>query len=362
MLRSSLKSSVGLRNDAIGVMSAHGHPAITAQGWLPFQEAWIPRPPFGGGWQLGHVWTLAGSRHGFFREPDPAGSGGAVPGVPFQSIRQSQGRFELDTREGIWKGGEGGPAVVPGDLSRSRLITAISHEDPDLTMPPKKPRLSDAILEDFRTWIKAGAPDPRETSPGSTTVKPPVSLEAGREFWAFRKPLRPDLPQAGNSPWAVSEIDRLVIAGWEASGLAPSPDATPPVLLRRLHFDLVGLPPTPVDIVNFTQDVSQRGWEPAMERVVDTLLASERFGECWGRHWLDVARFAESSGRESNLTFPHAWRYRDYVIAAFNADLPFDRFLTEQIAGGFAAGGKCGRAGATPDRHRIPRDGDERAQ
>ncbi len=246
---------------------------------------------------------------------------------------KAKGGLELDTREGIRKGGEGGPAVVPGDVSRSRLITAISHEDPDLTMPPKKPRLSDAVIEDFRTWIKAGAPDPRETSPGATTVKPPVSLEAGREFWAFRKPLRPDLPQAGNSSWAISEIDRLVEAGLETAGLAPSPDATPPVLLRRLHFDLVGLPPRPVDIVNFTQDVSQRGWEPAMERVVDALLASDRFGERWGRHWLDVARFAESSGRESNLTFPHAWRYRDYVIAAFNVDLPFDRFLTEQLAG-----------------------------
>lgn len=237
---------------------------------------------------------------------------------------KSKGDLLLDTRQGIRAGGETGPSVVPGDPAKSMLLTAIKHADPDLEMPPKKPKLSDAIIADIEAWIKMGAPDPRESAP-KITQRPPVDLESGRKFWSYQKPVVAKLPATKRSDWALLDLDAFVLAKLEEHSLTPSPDAEAVTFLRRLYFDLIGLPPTPEQVAAFSM--------AKLEATVDELLASPRFGERWGRHWLDVVRFAESNGREANLTFPHAWRYRDYVIDAVNADVPFDRFITEQIAG-----------------------------
>jgi hypothetical protein len=229
---------------------------------------------------------------------------------------KSKGGLMLDTKAAIRAGGDSGPAVVPGDAAKSVLFAAIQHRDPDLAMPPKKAKLPDAVIADFETWIKAGAIDPREAA-GKVAERPPVDLSGGREFWSYRRPTMPADAAGG--------IDGFIGAKLREHGLSPAPPADGVVLLRRLHFDLTGLPPTPEQVAAFSME--------RLEATVDALLRSPRFGERWGRHWLDVARYAESNGRESNLTFPHAWRYRDYVIDAVNADVPFDRFITEQIAG-----------------------------
>ena len=245
---------------------------------------------------------------------------------------KSEGGLRLDSRRGIRAGGDRGPAIVPGDLKKSVLLTAISHTDPDLKMPPKKEKLPDSVINDFQTWIKLGAADPREEETASTAT-PPVTIEAGRKFWAFRKPTTHKAPTTKSSDWAKRELDHFILAKLEANGLAPSPGADSGTLLRRLHFDLVGLPPSPDAISAFQKRIESDGIDSALATETDALLASPQFGERWGRHWLDVARFAESSGKEANISFPYAWRYRDYVFDAVNADLPFDRFLTEQIAG-----------------------------
>jgi hypothetical protein len=226
---------------------------------------------------------------------------------------KSKGGLTLDTKQGIRSGGDTGPAVVPGDAAKSLLLTAIKHNDPDLEMPPKKSKLPDAVIADFETWIKAGAADPRE-SPTKTAERPPVDVAFGRRFWSYQKP-----------KLVAGTIDGFIRTKLKEQGIEPAPAAEPVVVLRRLYFDLIGLPPTPEQAAAFSME--------KLEATVDELLRSPRFGERWGRHWLDVARYAESNGRESNLTFPHAWRYRDYVIDAVNADIPFDRFITEQIAG-----------------------------
>ncbi len=228
---------------------------------------------------------------------------------------KSKGGLMLDTKHGIREGGETGPAVLPGDAAKSLLLTAIKHSDPDLEMPPKEPQLPKAVIADFETWIKTGAADPRESAV-KVAERPPVDVAAGRQFWSYKKPVIPKQASGG--------IDGFIREKLEAAGLKPAPPAERVVLLRRLYFDLIGLPPS---------DLSDKSDPSDYKRQVDELLQSPRFGERWGRHWLDVARYAESNGRESNLTFPHAWRFRDYVIDAVNADVPYDRFITEQIAG-----------------------------
>lgn len=245
---------------------------------------------------------------------------------------KSEGGLRLDTKDAVRTGGDRGPAVVPGDPDASWLLTAISHSDPDLKMPPRSQPLPATVVADFRDWIQSGAPDPRD-GPVIAAKGSAIDLEAGRAFWALQKPVPHSLPEVKDEAWPKRELDHFILAKLEAEGLSPSPDASPRTLLRRLHFDLVGLPPSPVVIHTFLQRVETAGLDAALEAEVDSLLASERFGERWGRHWLDVARFAESSGKESNLTFPYAWRYRDYVIDSFNADKPYDRFVAEQVAG-----------------------------
>lgn len=242
---------------------------------------------------------------------------------------KSKGGLFLDTREGIRQGGDTGHAVVPGNLEESLLIQALHWHDKDLRMPPEKEggKLPDKVIADFEKWVKMGAPDPRD---GVAKVrKKEIDLTKAKDFWAFQLPQAAPVPSVKDSAWPRTEIDRFILSAQEAKGLAPGADADKRSLLRRVYFDLVGLPPSPDEMDAFLQDTAP----DAFEKVVDRLLASPRFGEQWGRHWLDVARYAESTGKERNFTYPTAWRYRDYVIAAFNADKPYDQFIREQIAG-----------------------------
>jgi hypothetical protein len=235
-----------------------------------------------------------------------------------------RGGFLLDTREGIRKGGDLGPGVVPGKVAESLVIQAIRQED-ILKMPPKK-KLPDAVIADFERWVADGASDPRD---GIKVVRRKINIEKGRQFWAFQPPKHHTPPEVKDGAWPKSDIDRFLLAALEEKGLAPVADADRYTLIRRLYFDLIGLPPTPEEVKAFVEDTSSQ----ALARVVDHLLDSPRFGERWGRYWLDVARFAETTGGQTNFNYPHAWRYRDYVIASFNADKPYDRFVKEQIAG-----------------------------
>jgi hypothetical protein len=215
--------------------------------------------------------------------------------------------------------------VVPRNVKDSLLLAAIRHQD-DLEMPPKK-KLSDEVIADFARWIEMGAPDPRQSK--ALKVNATVNIEEGRKFWAFQKPVRKPAPSVADTAWPLDDIDRFLLAELESKGLKPSPDADRATLIRRVYFDLIGLPPSPAEAQAFIDDPSPQ----ALEKVVDRLLASPRFGERWGRHWLDAARYGESTGMERNHTYPHAWRYRDYVIDSFNDDKKYNDFIREQIAG-----------------------------
>ncbi len=240
-----------------------------------------------------------------------------------------KGGLLLDTREGIRSGGDTGHAVVPGNLKESLLIKALHWDDKDLRMPPEKEggKLPDSVIADFKRWIEMGAPDPRGGD--GKVVKKEMDLTKAKQLWTFQTPKAAPVPAVKDKAWPRTDVDRFLLAAQEAEGLHPVGDADRRTLLRRVYFDLIGLPPTPAQIEAFAQDKSPK----ALAKVVDALLASPQFGERWGRHWLDAARFAESTGKERNFTFPEAWRYRDWVIAAVNADKPYDQFIIEQIAG-----------------------------
>jgi len=233
----------------------------------------------------------------------------------------------LDTRDGMRKGGESGPAVVPGKPDEGALLGALEHED--FEMPPKG-KLPKNVIADFVAWVKMGAPDPRDgKSRGSRPAGLTIDLEKAKQFWSLRPVVKPQPPKVPGVKPPKSPIDRFIRAKLAEKGLQPAPPAKKLALIRRLYFDLIGLPPSPEDVELFLEDDSPQ----AVERLVDRLLASKQFGERWGRHWLDVARFAESSGGGRTAVYHLAWRYRDYVIRAFNTDKPFDRFVREQIAG-----------------------------
>jgi cytochrome c553 len=239
---------------------------------------------------------------------------------------KTKGELALDTREGIRAGGESGHGVVPGDLQASLILDAIKYES--FEMPPKK-QLPLSVVRDFERWIKMGAPDPRI---GKSIVKNKSSIdfEEGRKFWAFRKPQASPPPKV-NDPdgWSQSDIDLFVLAKLNEAGLTPVGPASVEQLLRRDYLNLTGLPPTQKEIDDYLtdEDADRR------EKLIERLLKSKKYGEKWGRHWLDVARFAESNGRERNFLYPHAWRYRNYVIDSFNNDKSYQRFITEQLAG-----------------------------
>ena len=194
-------------------------------------------------------------------------------------------------------------------------------------MPPSA-KLPDSVIADFEKWVQMGAPDPREAL--AADWKPSnIDIEKGRKFWAFQPVQKPPVPKVKNAKWSSQPIDRFLLARMEQKQVTPVADADRATWLRRVTFDLTGLPPAPEEIDAFQKDRRR----DAYAQVVDRLLASDRFGERWGRHWLDVARYAESVGRGRNYIMPFAWRYRNYVIDSFNKDKPYDQFVKEQIAG-----------------------------
>jgi len=237
----------------------------------------------------------------------------------------------LDRKDGWVRGGKNGTAILPGEPDKSLLLSAIRYKNQDLQMPPSK-ELADIVIKDFEKWILMGAPDPRDvpmsdiSDIGGLKSK---SLKDGRNFWAFKPVQETSSHSIRPEDREKSEIDQLILDKIKNTGFKPAVKAKRQVLLRRAFFDLVGMPPSPEQIGEFLKDSSP----DAFKKVVDILLASPRFGERWGRHWLDVARYADTTGGGRNKTFPNANRYRDYVVRSFNQDKPFNRFILEQIAG-----------------------------
>jgi hypothetical protein len=239
-----------------------------------------------------------------------------------------EGGLLLDSRLGWMQGGDRGPAIVPGDVAASTLIQAVRYTDSDLQMPPDRQLPPDDIAR-LEQWVRMGAPDPREDAAAKKGDPAPSDPIAGRAHWAYQPLRRPQPPDVQASDGPLSPIDCYVLARLEAEKLAAAPEADRLTLLRRLTFQLLGLPPTQEQVDAFLND--QR--PGAVERLVDELLDSPHFGERWGRHWLDLARYADSNGLDENFLFREAWRYRNWVIDAVNRDMPYDRFLLEQIAG-----------------------------
>ena len=242
-----------------------------------------------------------------------------------------KGGLLLDSRQGMLVGGDSGTVLVPGVPDASLLLEALRHES--LEMPPDQ-KLPDSVIADFSAWISGGAADPRQGKEAPS--KRTIDIEHGREFWSFRPFQRPSI-SASEGTWATTDIDRLIVSqqmamSHDGAKLARAAEASPEILIRRLTFVLTGLPPTLQE-----QEAFAAAWandsESAMEATVDRLLASPHFGERWGRHWLDVARFSESTGGGRSLMLPDAWRFRDYVIRAFNTDKPFDQLVREHLAG-----------------------------
>ena len=243
--------------------------------------------------------------------------------------KKTKGGLALDTRAGWQHGGDNGPAIVPGDLTKSLVIKAVRYLDKDFAMPPKSRLPADevAILEE---WVKRGAPDPR-TDDAAKAAKPKrsIDLEAGRKFWAFQPVANPTAPAVKDSVWPKDPVDRFLLAKLEAAGLNPAGDADRHTWIRRVSLDLTGLPATAEEVIAFANDNS----DAAYAKVVDRLLASPAYGERWARHWLDLTGYADMIGTSNEVFAEHAWRYRDYLIQAFNHDKPFDLFIKEQLAG-----------------------------
>ena len=229
------------------------------------------------------------------------------------------GGLELDSPTGLFRGGDSGPAVIPHEPDKSPLIRMLRHDDDVSAMPPES-KLTDQVVSAFAEWVRLGAPDPRKAS-GPTAKQ--QRLEAGQSHWAFQPPRAAAPPRVRQENWPRGMIDRFMLARMEAEGVQPVADASRRALARRIYFDLIGLPPSPAEIDAFLTDESPA----AVAHLVDRLLDSPRFGERWGRHWLDVVRYAESSGMEFNFTYPHAWPYRNYVIDSLNQDKPYDEFV-----------------------------------
>ncbi len=262
--------------------------------------------------------------------------------------------LRVDGRETLLLGGDTGPAVVPGDPSQSHLIRAIAYDDPDLQMPPKT-RLPASVVEDFRQWIRRGVAWPTTSR---SSAEPPVADASARGFdlegrrarhWAWQPVRHPELPQVRDSSWPKSAVDHFLLARLETAQLQPAPRAGRPTLLRRAHATLTGLPPTPAEVEAYVAD--PRPEAEAWATVVDRLLDSPHFGEHWARHWLDKVRYAETMGHEFDHPILGAWRYRDYVVRAFNQDLPWDTFALEQIAGD-----------RLPEPRRNPADGTDESR
>jgi hypothetical protein len=264
-----------------------------------------------------------------------------------EGAKKVGGKLKLDTHSDMMTGGESGPAMQPGKPASSLIIQALQYDG--VEMPPKK-RLPDHVVQDFITWVKMGAPDPREDRPKGNS--PDATFQKKSDLWSLR-PIGDPQPERSTArpDWARDPIDHFVLAKIEAAKLSPEPDAEPKALLRRMSYDLTGLPISASQAEQFEGEYRTEG-QQAVARWADRLLSTPQFGERWGRYWLDVARYAESNGDDGlgrNPNFPHAWRYRDYVIDAFNRDMPYDRFIREQIAGDLLPADSA----AETDRHLV---------
>ncbi len=241
-----------------------------------------------------------------------------------------KGGLLLDSAEGLAKGGDDGPAVVAGHPEQSRLIEAVGYENVDLQMPPKA-KLSDEQIKDLTRWVKSGANWPKEATTKPVAVaKIAFDLQQRKAgHWAWQPVKSQTPPAVKNQEWAKTAFDQFILAKLEANGLSPAVRADKRTLIRRAYFDLIGLPPSPQAVEEFLADTSPS----AFEKVIDKLLDSPQYGERWARHWLDLVRYAETFGHEFDYPIAHAWQYRDYVIRALNADVPYNQFVTEHIAG-----------------------------
>ncbi len=240
-----------------------------------------------------------------------------------------RGGFRIDSQPGMLRGGESGPSIEPGDALSSRLVQMIQRH-PDFEAMPPKSKLDPNEIETLIAWIDRGAPDPRLDEPEAhADADSDFDLEQRKNWWSLEPVERPIIPQVTQTDWPANEYDAFLLEKLEAKGWEPAPDADKATLLRRLSFDLTGLAPTRAELQAFFKDDSPR----AFEKQVDRLLGSPRFGEKWARHWMDLVRYAESKSFEQDYTMPYAYRYRDYLIRAFNSDLPYDQFIVEALAG-----------------------------
>ncbi|MCC7373394.1 MAG: PSD1 domain-containing protein [Verrucomicrobiales bacterium] len=239
------------------------------------------------------------------------------------------GGLRVDDRNGLLNGGDAGPAVVPGEPEKGTLLQRIRSDDPKRRMPKEGELLTESQTADLEAWIKDGAVWPPEKLPASLTRVRPDYAELKTNHWAWQPLKDPAVPSNGSSKWPWTSVDRFILAKLAEKQLKPVADAEPVTLLRRVTYDLTGLPPTPEDIRAFKKDSSRK----AFAKMVDRLLDSPAYSERWGRYWLDIARYGESTGPSRNIPYPHAWKYRDYVLDAVGKDVPYDRFIQEQIAG-----------------------------
>ena len=257
----------------------------------------------------------------------PSSSSTAIRAI--RSKREKhKGGLVLDSRDGLRKGGDSGPALVPGRPEQSRLIRAVRHASEDLKMPPKG-RLSDAAVADLEAWVRMAPPDPRDRAAAPAAAKWEDVLRGRRQWWSLQPLRKPTVPKVKTAGWSPQPVDSFLLARLETAGIVPAADADRRTLIRRLSVVLTGLLPSPEEVEAFAGDRAP----DAYEKLVDRLLASPHFGERWARHWLDVVRFTETHGNEWNYEVHHAWRYRDYLIRAFNDDVPYDQFVREHIAG-----------------------------
>ena len=239
----------------------------------------------------------------------------------------------LDSRAGLLKGGDSGSALTPGDPSKSFLVEAVNYRNEDMEMPPKG-KLKDEQIKIFTDWVKMGAPWPRAESTSEIAQAQPTEAydwdRFRREHWSFKPVVKSDLPPVENRSWPRSPIDYYTLSKLEEKNLEPNASAEKRILIRRAYLDLTGLPPTPEEVEEFLEDAAAN----AFEKVVDRLLASDHYGERWARHWLDVARYSDGlGGFGDNRALPDAWRYRDWVVNALNADMPYNEFVSRQISG-----------------------------
>ena len=242
---------------------------------------------------------------------------------------KDKGGLTLDSRDAMLKGGDTGPAVVPGDAEKSLLIKAVGYKDTDLQMPPKGEKLSPAQVADLSAWVKMGAPVPAN---GKAILSKLSGLtDKARSHWAYQPVKKPQVPVNKNQQWCRTPVDCFILQKLEAATMFPSPDAPKEALIRRAYYDIIGLPPSPTEVDAFLTDTTPLAWQ----KVVDRLLAMPQYGERWGRHWLDTARYSDTAGTNVNgldYRFPHAWAYRDWVVGALNADMPYDQFVMHQLA------------------------------